>query len=253
LIEDWYDSRVAWLDRAAENAENTRQKARLKELKQAGHYQVYPGFILDHYKSFISCVAIAVVLSVVLTLSPIFIKDRLRPLLDLQYTTKKGRNLYKTKAAAGLISAFVVIVSVLIVYFGIYVGNINQNVLRGSNLSVFFQVPIHTFTGAYHWFDPTFLQYIVLTVMAVCVLGLVFALLAISFSSVMSNYVSLIGIQIPPVFAVLFFGLSYLVGDMIDIRVAQWAAPASYSLAVVASAAFLILMWRREKQRDIVL
>lgn len=41
----------------------------------------------------------------------------------MQYTAKKGQELYKTKAAAGLISVFVVITALLTVYFGFYARN----------------------------------------------------------------------------------------------------------------------------------
>ncbi|CAH0118665.1 MULTISPECIES: hypothetical protein [unclassified Paenibacillus] len=251
LIEEWHDNRAQWMERAWENAGDAKQKARLGELRAAGHVQTYPGIVLQNYKDFISSVAVAVIVSVVMALSPVFIKDRLGRMLDLQYTTRQGRNLYKTKAAAGLVSACIAIASLLIVYLGLYAFIINHKVLRHDNLSVFFQVPLHTFTGSYYWYDPTFLQYVILTIAAVVVLGLAFALLAMCFSGLMSNYVALIGVQIPFVFGALFFGLYYCLDHIIDIRMAKWMAPVLYSLAAVSGAAFMLLLWRREKRRDI--
>jgi hypothetical protein len=62
---------------------------------------------------------------------------------------------------------------------------------------MFFSVPIYTFIGDYYWYDLSFIQYIVLTVRAIYILGIVFALLAMSFSTIAPNFIALIGVQIP--------------------------------------------------------
>lgn len=222
------------------------QQIRYDELIASGYYPVYTGVAIENFERFIKNVAIAIILSVVLLLSPIFIKDRYRRVRDLQYTTRKGRNLYKTKTVAGLISAFMVMTTLLIIYFGLYS-------LHHISISVFFKVPVHMFNGLTYWYDPTFFQYILLTVIAVYILGFVFSLLAMSFSNIMPNYISLIGIQIPFVMAMLIFGLTYLLWHIISIRMPQWVVPTSYSVIVVLSAIFIALLWKSEKRKDIVL
>ncbi|EKN70424.1 hypothetical protein BABA_05231 [Neobacillus bataviensis LMG 21833] len=222
------------------------QRIRYDELIGSGYYPVYSGVAIENFERFIKNVAIAIILSVVLLLSPIFIKDRYRRLQDLQYTTRKGRNLYKTKTVAGLISAFMVMTILLIIYFSLYS-------LHHISISVFFKVPVHMFSGLTYWYDPTFFQYIVLTVIAIYILGFVFSLLAMSFSSIMPNYISLIGIQIPFVMGILIFGLTYLLWHIISIRMPQWVVPISYSVMLVVSVAFIFLIWQREKKYDIVL
>ncbi|AXI00542.1 hypothetical protein DV702_12915 [Sporosarcina sp. PTS2304] len=242
LIE-FYEGKEASMEFKRKNV-NTRQQVRYDELIEAGHYQVYPGVAAENFERFISNVAIAIILSVVLVISPVFINDRSRRLPDLQYTTKKGRNLYKTKAAAGLISAFIVMTILLIIYFSLFS-------LNGTYM--FFKVPLHMFIGPNYWYDPTLFRYIVLTVFAIYIIGFIIALLAMSFSSIMPNYISLIGIQIPFVMAMLMFGLPYLIGHIISISVPQWVVPSSYSVMVVSSAIFIVLLWKREKKRDVVL
>lgn len=223
---------------------NPQQEARIDEMITAGQYQVYPEVVMENFKEFIFNVAIAILVSVVLIISPVFIKDRSRQLLDLQYTTRKGRELYKTKLAAALISTLGVITALLIVYFGMYALN---------NTEMYFHVPIHMFIGTFSWYDPTLLQYIALTVAAIYILGFVYALLAMSFSSIMPNYIALIGIQVPFVIAMITYGLTYLVTRIINIVMPQWVVPTSYSGMVAVSVLFIIFMWKREKHRDIVI
>lgn len=242
-LMDFHDHKETMMDTYKSEAD-AKQRARLEKLIKAGQYQVYSEVVMTNFKDFISQVAVAILLSVVLVVSPVFIKDRAGRLLDLQYTAKKGRELYKTKAAAGLISAFLVITALLIVYFSIYARN---------HTSMFFEVPIHTIISELSWYDPTFLQYIALNVLAIYLLGFVFALFAMAFSSIMPNYISLIGIQIPFVFGMIVYGLSYLVNKIISLWVPQWVVPASYGAMTVIAAVFVIFMWKREKKRDILM
>lgn len=78
-----------------------RQKSRFDVMSEQGLYQVYPEVAFENFKRFITNVAIAIMISVALVVSPVFLQDRTRQLLGMQYTTKKGRDVYKTKALAG--------------------------------------------------------------------------------------------------------------------------------------------------------
>lgn len=244
-IIDSYEKKGATLDSyVGQKIQIEKVRTRLDELKKAGQFKIYPAVVIENYKDFIFNVAIAIIFSVVIVISPIFMKDRSTKMLDVQYTMKKGRNLYKTKVTAGLISAFVVITVLLIIYFSIYSLN---------NTAMFFEVLIHKFIEYPSWYDPTFFQYIVLTVIAIYILGFIFALLAMALSSIMPNYIALIGIQIPLVIAMIAKGLFYLMRLIISMTVPQWLVPTTYSIMLVISAVFIILMWKREKKRDILL
>jgi hypothetical protein len=224
--------------------DNTQQQLRYKELIAAGKYGVYPEVVIENFREFIGNVAIAILFSVVLVISPMIIRDRSRQMLALQYTSKKGRDLYKTKIIAGLISTFIVITALLAVYFSIYSLN---------NTSMFFEVAINTFIAGPVWYDPTFFQYILLCVAAIYVVGLVFGLLAMSFSSIVPNTMALIGIQIPLVIGMIIFGMKPLIRYIIAIWNPQWLVPAVYSTMVVVSILFITYLWKREKKRDIAL
>lgn len=230
--------------KAYKNDAKGAERNHLEELMEKGQYKVYTEVVIENYKDFIVYVAIAIVLSVIIIISPIFIKDRSRQLLDLQYTMKQGRNLYKTKIWVGCISAFIVMTTLLIVYFSIYSFN---------NTSMYFDIPINSFIGEFYWYDLTFFQYIVLTVIAIYILGFVFAFLSLSFSNLMPNYIALIGIQVPFVVVLIAYGLRYFIRNIISLFIPNWVAPISYSIMIIASVWFVVYLWRREKRRDILI
>lgn len=241
LIE-FHDQNKEIIDNAIGEA-SPGQKERLEEIKANGSYDVYPEVAFLNFKDFIINVTIAIIISVVLVMSPIFIQDRSRQLIDLQYTAKTGRSLYKKKVAAGLLSTLTVITALLAVYFSIYSLN---------NTAMFFPVPIYTFIGDYYWYDLSFIQYIVLMVIAIYIMGIIFALLAMSFSTIAPNFIALIGVQIPIVFAMLVFGLGYLIDRMISYNLPKWLVPTSYCALLAMSLLFIFLLWKRERKMDIV-
>lgn len=118
---------------------------------------------------------------------------------------------------------------------------------------MFFGVPINAFSNELHWYDLTFFQYIALTIIAIYILGFIVALLAMSFSTIMPNYVSLVGIQIPIIFALITLEVYYLIFRIIDLFIPQWIVPTMYSFLVLVSTMFLVYLWKREKNRDIVM
>ncbi|MFJ7935939.1 hypothetical protein [Sporosarcina sp. NPDC096371] len=223
--------------------DNARQIQRVEELIAAKTYGVYPEVAIMNFKEFIGNVAIAILISVVLAISPMILRDRSRQVLALQYTSKTGRSLYKTKIFAGLISAFVVMTALLTIYFSIYSSN---------HTAMYFDLPINSFIGHEFWYDPTFFQYILLCVAAIYVIGFVFSLLAMSFSSIVPNSMALIGIQIPFVVGIIILG-GPLMRYILSIGYPQWLAPIAYSVMAVGSLLFIIILWKREQKRDILL
>ncbi|MGG0644937.1 hypothetical protein ABE021_13525 [Sporosarcina gallistercoris] len=222
---------------------NKRQKKRFEELIAQEKFGVYTSSAIENFQSFIANVGIAILFSVVLVISPTILKDRSRQLVPLQYTTKKGRNLFKTKIFAGVIATFIVITALLTVYFSLYSLN---------NTSMFFDVRVNTFIGNVSWFDPTFFQFILLCIAGIYIIGLVFALLSMAFSSLVPNMVSLIGIQIPFVVGFLIIGLYPLLPKMISIWNPKWLSLISYCAMIIIVIIFTAILWKREKKLDIL-
>lgn len=221
-----------------------KKRQRFEELIAQEKFGVYPKVVMMNFKSFIANVAIAILFSVVLVISPTIVKDRTRQVVAIQYTTRKGRNLFKTKLLAGSIATFILITALLIVYFSLYSLN---------NTSMYFDVRVNTFIANESWFDPTFFQFILLCVAGIYIIGLVFGLLSMVFSSLVPNMVSLIGIQIPFVVGFLLIGLYPLVPHMISIWNPKWLALIAYSVMILLTLVGAIMLWKREKKMDIVL
>lgn len=243
-ITEWIEYEESSLDGWSHLEYTPQQLARIDELKEAEKFPVFPGVAFDNYQDFIVNVALTILISVVILISPIMIKDRATQVLDMQYTTKKGRNLYKVKIVAGLLSSFLVMTTLLGIYFSLYALN---------KTSMFFELPVHKFIASPAWYDPTFLEYIILTVIAIYVLGFVTTFLAIVFSSIVPNYISLIGIQIPYLFLMISLGMTFLLNEIISIHVPKWLVPTSYSLLLLGSILLIVWMQKREQKRDILL
>ena len=220
------------------------QRARYEELIAQEKFDIYPELVISNFKHFIVNVGVAILFSVVLVISPTILKDRSRGLLPLQYTSKKGRNLFKTKLLAGYIATLTVITGLLAVYFSLYSLN---------NTSMFFKVRVNTFVGNQSWYDPTFFQFIILCIAAIYLIGFIFVTLSMSFSNVVPNFVSLIGIQIPFVVGFLIFGLNPLLPHMILIWNPKWLAPVSYGGMVIVSIIIIYFIMKREKKMDILI
>ena len=117
---------------------------------------------------------------------------------------------------------------------------------------MFFKVRVNTFVANESWFDPTFFQFIMLCVAAIYLIGFIFVTLSMSFSNLVPNLVSLIGIQIPFVVGFLIFGLNRLLPHMILIWNPMWLAPVSYSSMVIVSIIIIYFLLKREKKMDIL-
>ena len=220
-----------------------KKQQRYEELIAQEKFGVYTEVAIKNLKTFIANVGIAILFSVVLVISPSILKDRSRQIVPLQYSTKKGRNLFKTKLLAGIFATFIVITALLTVYFSLYSSN---------NTSMYFDVRVNTFIANESWFDPTFFQFILLCIAGIYIIGLVFALLSMAFSSLVPNMVSLIGIQIPFVVGFLIIGLYPLLPEMISIWHPKWLSLISYCSMISIVILCAVVLWKREKKMDIL-
>jgi hypothetical protein len=220
------------------------QRARYEELIVKEKFDIYPELVITNFQDFIVNVGVAILFSVVLVTSPTILRDRSRGLLPLQYTSKKGRTLFKTKLLAGYIATFTIVTGLLAVYFVLYSSN---------DTSMFFNVRVNTFIGNQSWYDPTFFQFIMLCIAAIYLIGFIFVTLSMSFSNVVPNLVSLIGIQIPFIIGFLIFGLSRLLPYMISIWNPKWLAPISYGSMTIMCFIIIYCLVKREKKIDVLM
>lgn len=225
------------------NRATPAQRQLIEKLQTSRQHAIYPTVSVENYKSIIRSIAIIVLISVALLISPLILRDRNSRLIDLQYTSKKGRGLFKTKVLASLFSSFFLMTALMIVYFVLY----SQN-----HPEPFFNIPMNSFIGEYHWYNINFFQYIVLTITATYLLGFVLTFLSLTVSNIVPNTVSLIGVQIPILFGLIALGLSYLLGKITSYYVTQWSVPTGYLILLITGISFISMQWRREKKIDIL-
>jgi len=242
LIED-YKHKDEWMGSVYEII-NEKQEKRIKEIANSGNYEsVFPYLIFENYNALIKYVAMLVVISIIFMISPIFLKDKLNKVNLLQNASKNGRNLFKKKVTSGLIAAFIITTIQLLCFFIAYSFN---------NVEMFFNSNINSVFGSYlSWYDLTFMQYMVITVIAVYILSFVIGLIVMFISSIANNYITLIGVQAPIIFIISEL-LPRIVGRITDIYLPKYFIPITYFSLIIIGTILIVIRWKKEKKLDIV-
>lgn len=133
--------------------------------------------------------AVWIVLSVVLLLSPTLVRDRLRRMRQTQWASRRGRRILNVQFAAAVLSATVLTLLNLIIY-GI------PFIAKGP--LIFRSCPLYTCNaGGYPWFDWTYGQYLAVLVLLLLALGLAAGALTVFLSQYSGNYVAMLLKAIP--------------------------------------------------------
>lgn len=223
---------------------NEKQEARIHELVENGATTaVFTYLVFENYNTLIKVVAIMIFLSVMLVLMPLYVRDKRNHAIFLQYTSKVGRSLFTKKLFAGLIASLTVITTHLCCFFFLYAGN---------DTSMFFPLTINSiYNNFVSWYDLTFFQYIVLTVIGIYLLGIALVLVAACISSIAPNYMTSVGLHVPLAFILFGLGTSYLVQNITIVYLPQHLVP--IALVTILFICTFLYGWRyrNEKVKDI--
>lgn len=224
---------------------NKNQLDRFNEIVKEGSItSIFPYFVLENYNGLIKSVAVLIVLSIIFMVSPICIKDSTNKVNYLQYTSKTGRKIFKTKLVAALMSSFIIISIHLICFFMLYSHNKIGMFLNSSLNSVF--------NNYLFWYNINFIQYIALTVVGIYVLGFAVTLIVTFVSRIAPNYITLIGLQVPIAFIILSMSSKYLLNMLTSTRLPKYFQLAAYSILVIIGLILIIIRWKKEKVVDII-
>lgn len=227
--------------------QSEEKQLRVKEILDSGTMNsIFPAYPVElNFIGISQNIMVTILVSVLFMVSPIFIKDYKNKMVSLQYTSTVGRDLFKWKIAAGLLSAFLITTVQLIVYYSIYSTN---------EIGMFLNSKINSFMGwGFYWYDFTFLQLIMVTFALTYVLALSMALIAIFVSSVTKNYISIIGIQLPILVIIWHLVVEgYLLSEAFYLFRSQLMVAALYSLIVFPPVIVIFWKWRRERKQDIL-
>ncbi|SDI32824.1 hypothetical protein SAMN05192534_1356 [Alteribacillus persepolensis] len=224
---------------------NENQQNRVKEVISKDEREaILPTEVVDNYNVLISQLAILIVLSVMIVVSRIHIIDQKNNMRMLQYTTHKGRYLFKKKTAASFLAALLITTIHLVVFFFMYLGN---------NVSVFFESSLHSFLHHnFYWMDFRFLDYILATVVAVFLLSFITAAIAAFISRVASRYITLIGAHVPVAVILVLLISEYLISYFMSINYPMYLTVTTYAFLIAIGISLLISRWKKEKKVDIV-
>jgi hypothetical protein len=225
--------------------ENEKQEARIRDILEKGiETSVFTNVVFSNYNELIKPVAITILLGVMFMITPIYIRDNKDKINYLQYTSKTGRNIFKKKMIAGLLGVLIITTLQFICFFMLYSSN---------NVSMFYNCNINSINNIMaSWYDLTFIQYIILTVVGIYILAFVFALISMVISSIGQNYITLIGIQLPIALFTFTILLRYLLLYITDIDYPKYFWAIAYITLILIGTISMMIRWRKERKMDIV-
>ena len=177
-----------------------KQNKRINEIINSESYRdVISGDVLINYNEFILYSTVLIVISIIFLLAPIFTKDKNGNLEQIQYTTKRGRKLYRDKIITSLIASVIIVTVELGALFSLYL-------TRENTVEMFYNSSINSWlTVGFNWFDLTFKGYIFVTIALIYIFSLCLSLLISFVSRKCSRYITLIGISL--LLVIVFFKL----------------------------------------------
>lgn len=206
-------------------------------------YAIFLQEVFENYKTLSGNLAILIFISIMIVVTPLYMADRRNKMNLLQYSTKVGRTLFYKKLVAAFIAVVTVITVQLAVFFYLYRGNDTGQFLDKKVSSVF--------SFFVSWWDLTFLQYILLTVMSMYIMGIAVLLLVAFISSAAPNYMTNIGLQIPLAAIFIAIGIDYLIKDLTSIHLPKAFLPVSLGMLLALSGGIFLLKWRKERIADV--
>lgn len=200
--------------------------------------------ILNNYNNIIIAVLGLILVTVFFMISPIFIEDKKSKINYLQYSSKKGRDVFKSKLIAGFLTTIIVTSIEMLIIGLIYSTNNTFQFWNCSVNSIFvFQEPL--------WFDMTFGQYIIITMVFVYIIAMITGVISMYVSSKVNSYITLIGVNIVILGIVFYLGFIGIdnFGTIYAPKFLQLSIYALF-LVIIVVLSFIILKNRKMKVLD---
>lgn len=223
----------------------TNRYKRLEELEKGEQPKSILSYVtFSNYNSLITNFSILVVVTLAFIISPIFLRDEKNKVNFLQYSSKTGRKIGSKKVISAMITAFGISTLELIGLFLMYIPN---DTLQFWNCSI-----NSRFNYMVSWFDLTFGQYIMLTILVIYIITFVVTSVSLFVSSKVKNYVALIGIQVPILGALIMFLDNIGLNHMTTINSPKYIPIIAYVVFIIISILLIINLLKNEKNRDVL-
>lgn len=240
-----YEDKETWVGLGNHDM-NSKQLERQKEVINSEQSNSPLSFgILRNYNGLILGAVVLILVSVAIIISPIFLNDNIKKINYLQYSSKIGRKLFKKKLLSGLIATFTIVTVQLGILFTIY---------KVNNTYMFWDCSINSaISDVLSWFDFTFGQYIILSVMVIYIVALVYSIIVMFISSKVNSFIALIGIQVPIV-----FGIYPVLRNIIEykalgtsVHISKYTLPIAISMLILIGITLILKSNKKELIIDI--
>ncbi|WP_297133846.1 hypothetical protein, partial [Terrisporobacter sp.] len=188
-------------------SDNKKAIDRHIEIKKNEEIQsLLPYTVFETYEVQFKSLSILIFISIIFLISPIYLGDRLNNVDYLQYSSKKGRKIFKGKILASMLSSIIVVSINLLIFFKFYLNEFTK-IFLDCGISGYYNSPIRS------WYHLTLFEYILISAILVYILSIVISLLSFYISSKVNNYISLVGIQVPILVMINLFLLKYILNN----------------------------------------
>lgn len=189
---DRYENKDFWIGLGGLD-ENQAQKQRHENIRNSdATYSPLNFRIMENYHALIFGITLLILICVPTLVIPIFINDNKNKVNYILYSSKTGRKLFEKKIVASIVASFVLATVQLGILFVVY---------KANNTYMFWDCNINSaISDISSWYDITFGQYIILSVVLNYIVAFITCMISIFVSSKVSTYISAIGVQIPILF-----------------------------------------------------
>lgn len=150
---------------------------------------ILPAELPEAFSNYLGYLLIWVCISSCLLLSPVPVRDRMRSMRPLQWSSRHGRKILRTQFAASMLSGAALTAVNLLIFGGLFMTH---------GIHTFFGCRIYSFmhTG-FSWINPTFGTWCLLLVLLIYLTGMGISAIAFFLSMHSTNYVAMLLKMIP--------------------------------------------------------
>lgn len=223
----------------------SEMEERIKEIESSPQINSVLSYeIMDNYNTLISNFSVLLVISIAFIISPIFLRDNKNKVNLLQCSSKLGRKIASKKIIASMVVTFLMTTLEIGGLFALYAKN---NTLQFWNCSM-----NSRFSSTIYWFDLTFGEYIILSIILMYMVAFIVASLSLFVSSKVSNYVGLIGVQVPILGGLIMFLMKLGMFNITVLWKPKYIIHISYGILLIISILMLVNLIKKEKYKDIL-
>ncbi len=185
-----YEKQIVNID----NSNHLEYQRAMELLSDNSKRSIFSQEVLDHTVRYLTYLLILITLSVCILTAPVAVKDRSSNMVPLQWSSRRGRTIFKVQLKANILSAFLMTTIMLIVFGSIF---------PLDKVRMFVDSSIVSFiTQSYAWVNWTYGVWCVALIMMCYVISISTSVITFVLSYYSSNYISML-LKVLPLFVVI--------------------------------------------------